>query len=336
VVKARTVANGLVQRNWMSKEDITSPTALTESVLLTWLMDAVEGCFVATCNIPNAFVQTILEPKPGEPRTVMVLRGKLVDVLCSFDSKLYTPCIRMEKGQKVLYLIVNRAIYGMIESPMLWYQKLLKELKEYGFVVNPYDSCVVNKVVNGKYLTVVWHVDDLKCSHVEKQVVLDFIEWLRKKYDDKNGTVTVNDTKKHPYLGMVLDFSIPGSLIVDMREYVARMLKEYEEQVGKLDDNVICPWSDKLLSVNETSPRLTVDRQELFHTFVAKALFACKRARPDIQPAIAFLTTRVQKPRYQDLGKLQHLMSHWRNHDYGQRFNLLHESKAETQYPQFH
>jgi len=47
-----------------------------------------------------------------------------------------------------------------------------------------------------------------------------------------------------------------------------------------------------------------VDRQELFHTFVTKALFACKPAQPDKQLAIAFLTTPVQKPRHQDLGKL--------------------------------
>jgi hypothetical protein len=33
----------------------------------------------------------------------------------------------------------------------------------------------------------------------------------------------------------------------------------------------------------------------LNHTIIDKALFACKRARPDIQLAIAFLSTRVRE-----------------------------------------
>ena len=40
-----------------------------------------------------------------------------------------------------------------------------------------------------------------------------------------------------------------------------------------------------------------------------KGMFVCKRARPDIQPAIAFLSTRVRAPTLQDWGKLIKLMS---------------------------
>ena len=38
-VKARTCANGSVQRNWMSKEEAASPTASTEATLLTSVVD---------------------------------------------------------------------------------------------------------------------------------------------------------------------------------------------------------------------------------------------------------------------------------------------------------
>ena len=40
----------------------------------------------------------------------------------------------------------------------------------YGFEINPYNPCVVNKRVNGKQLTVMWHVDDVKSSHVDSKV----------------------------------------------------------------------------------------------------------------------------------------------------------------------
>jgi hypothetical protein len=49
-------------------------------------------------------------------------------------------------------------------------------------------------------------------------------------------------------------------------------------------------------------------RADIFHTFVAKGLFACKRARPDIHTTIAFLCTRVRAPTEEDWEKLLRLM----------------------------
>ena len=49
-------------------------------------------------------------------------------------------------------------------------------------------------------------------------------------------------------------------------------------------------------------------RREEFHTVVAKGLFACKRARPDIQHVIAYLFARVRKPNEDDWRKLLRLL----------------------------
>ena len=50
-----------------------------------------------------------------------------------------------------------------------------------------------------------------------------------------------------------------------------------------------------------------------FHTFKAKGLFVCKRGRPDIQTAIAFLVTRVKEPDQDDWKKLMRMMSYLRD-----------------------
>ena len=39
--------------------------------------------------------------------------------------------------------------------------------KKYGFEINPYDPYVANKMIDGKQMMVLWHVDDLKVSHVD-------------------------------------------------------------------------------------------------------------------------------------------------------------------------
>jgi hypothetical protein len=52
------VAGGNKQRDYISKEDASSPTVATEAVLLSCIIDAKEGRDVAVIDIPNAFIQT--------------------------------------------------------------------------------------------------------------------------------------------------------------------------------------------------------------------------------------------------------------------------------------
>jgi hypothetical protein len=49
-----------------------------------------------------------------------------------------------------------------------------------------------------------------------------------------------------------------------------------------------------LFMVDEESPKLGKDKKELFHSLVAKILFATKQACPDTATAISYLMTRVQ------------------------------------------
>ena len=92
-----------------------------------------------------------------------------MDILCETEPR-YREYVVIEGKQKVLYMHIMKAIYGMRVSVMLFYKKLVKDLKQYGFIVNPYDPCVANKIVEGKQLTVSWHVDDLKSSHKDSKV----------------------------------------------------------------------------------------------------------------------------------------------------------------------
>jgi hypothetical protein len=48
--------------------------------------------------------------------------------------------------------------------------------------MNTYDSYVVNKIINGHQFTIVWHVDDLKLSHVKEGAVDNEVKWLETIY----------------------------------------------------------------------------------------------------------------------------------------------------------
>ena len=65
----------------------------------------------------------------------------------------------------------------------------------------------------------------------------------------------------------------------------------------KLDNNKSnTPASVWLFQVRDNVNKLNEKQAQEFHTMVAKSLFLCKRSRPDIQTAVAFLTTRVKEP----------------------------------------
>jgi len=306
-IKGRTCADGSKQRAYVPKEEATSPTVMTESILLTAVIDAREKRDVLTADIPNAFVQTKVEKQKEGERIIMKIRGVLVDMLVELDPDLYGPFVTYERNEKILYVQMLMALYGMLISSLLYYKKFRKDIESIGFKVNPYDPCVANRYVNGKQHTVLWHVDDLKSSHVDPKVNDKFLLWLEKTYSsDKIGKVKAVRGKVHDYLAMKLDYSEPGKVAIDMIDYVKNMVEDFPEELTA--QGARHPWSDNLFKVDETSPLLPKQKAEDFHTFVAKTLFVLKRSRIDVIPAVAFLSTRVKAPTEQDWFKLKKMM----------------------------
>ena len=146
-VKGRLAYNGKKMRDWISKEDKSSPTVLNESIMLTSAVDAYEQRDVMTCDIPNAFIQTEAPRKDKGERIIMKVRGRLVDWLIELDPVGFERFVVIENGQKVLYLLILCAIYGMLEASLLWYRKFRKDLESVGFLFNPYDGCIANRTM---------------------------------------------------------------------------------------------------------------------------------------------------------------------------------------------
>ena len=113
-------------------------------------------------------------------------------------------------------------------------------------------------------------MDDIKSSHVDPKVNDKFAEWCEKKCGSPElGHVKVTRGKRHDYLGMMLDYSIPSKLQVDMRYYVDNMINEYPEKIKKTK----APWNESLFKVNENSPPLSKSEAETFHSFTMKGMF---------------------------------------------------------------
>ena len=306
-IKGRNCADGRKQRDFTEKWESSSPTAKLESILITAVIDAHEGRDVVTTDIPNAFIQTRVDNP--EDRVIMRFRGRLVNYLCSIAPEIYKPYVVVENGKRVLYCETLNAMYGTLKAAILFYKKLVKDLQGIGFECNPYDICVMNRMIKGVQQTVVFHVDDLKASCVNKEANDELIQFLKGKYEIE-GLPALKATRgtRHDFLGMTLDFSTPKKVIVDMKEYVKEMIEFFKKYMTEKEAKT--PAADWLFEVRENVNKLDKECAELFHTMVAKGLFLCKRARPDIQTAVAFLSTRVRDPDDDDWKKLLRMMQY--------------------------
>ena len=178
-IKARGCVNGSKQREYIKKEDATSPTVSLESLFIIASINAFENRKVATFDIPGAFLHT-----ETDEDVIMALEGPLAELMVKVDPKIYRKHITTnKKGKALLYVKMNKAVYGMLRSAMLFYKKLRADLEDYGFVVNPYDPCVANMTVKGSQMTVVWHVDDLKVSHADDFEITKLGQFLSGTYN---------------------------------------------------------------------------------------------------------------------------------------------------------
>ena len=141
-IKARTCANGSVQREYMDRDEVASLTASTDSIIITAVIDTKQRRDIMVADVPNAFVQTPID-QSGE-KIIMKIRGVLVDMLIEMNPELYEKYVRYVHGKKVLYVRMLKALYGMMIASMLYYKKFKKDIKSIGFVLNPYDPCVAN------------------------------------------------------------------------------------------------------------------------------------------------------------------------------------------------
>jgi hypothetical protein len=176
-IKARGCADGRLQRKTTKKEDASAPTVAIESVMLSATIDAAEERDVITVDIPAAFMQADID------ELVHVrFEGEIAEMLVRLDPKLYRKYVKNENGKTVLYVELLKALYGTLKAALLFWKLLSSKLVEWGFVINPYDWCVANRTVNGKVQTVLWHVDDLKISHVDSEVNNDLVKMLESEF----------------------------------------------------------------------------------------------------------------------------------------------------------
>jgi hypothetical protein len=105
--------------------------------------------------------------------------------------------------------------------------------------------------------------------------------------------MNVSRGKVPDYLGMMLDFTIPGEVVVSMINYVKNVLHHAPDD---MKGESITPAASYLFQINEKLTYLDDERKAVFVTLVMQCLYLSQRARPDIRTAVLFLSGCLQRP----------------------------------------
>ena len=122
----------------------------------------------------------------------------------------------------------------------MWYNLYVDILKENGFVLNPYDRCVANKIINGKQCTIMFYVDDNKVSHEDPKVVDEILKMLEGYF----GKMETTRGDKHNFLGMDIAFMKNKTVRIEMKH---QLLEAFEMAGEDVNEKCVIPHEETII-----------------------------------------------------------------------------------------
>ena len=111
------------------------------------------------------------------------------------EPKLYHKFVTYDrKGVAILYVKMNKTLYVLLKSDLLFYKYLVEDIGAYGFKIKPRDPYVSNNIINGKKMTVTRRVDDFKISHQYAFEITKFTTYLSGIYGKKINSIQRKNT----------------------------------------------------------------------------------------------------------------------------------------------
>ena len=118
-VKDCGCTDGRGQYSYTSKENIISPTVSIDSLMISCTLDETEGINFITVDIPGAFMQADMDELVHVKFEVI-----MAEMLVKIYTELYNRYAVMDQYQLVIYMALNKSLYGTIRASLLFWSKL--------------------------------------------------------------------------------------------------------------------------------------------------------------------------------------------------------------------
>ena len=80
----------------------------------------------------------------------MKIRGALVDILVEMNPEKYQNYVTYEKRGKIIYVVMSKALYRMLESAILYYKKFRRDIEQIGYTSTLAEPGVVEDLIKNR------------------------------------------------------------------------------------------------------------------------------------------------------------------------------------------
>jgi hypothetical protein len=162
--KAQLVAKGYSQDQGIDFGEIFSPVAKLTSIRFLLYVVVAFDFEIEQMDVKSTFLHGDME----EEIYVKKPEGYVV------------------KGKKELVCKLKKSLYGLKQSPRMWYQKFDTYMLGLGFTRSKEDHCVYFKLIGDHLIYLVLYVDDMLLIGNNKEIIQDVKTQLSSKFDMKD------------------------------------------------------------------------------------------------------------------------------------------------------
>jgi hypothetical protein len=284
-VKARLAARGDQQSEYdLLASLLSSPTANLMSVFVLLSIAAKFKAFIRTLDVPGAYLHALLDED-----IYMRLPKECIDIWCKLNNIDRNEYIHNDN----IYVKLNKALYGLRQSSVLWYNTLISFLKVNGYQQSNIDPCVLIKRNGPEEFTIIAiYVDDLLIVSTHESNLND----LQSKFEAQYGKISYQQGPKISFLSMLISQSSDRTVItVDQDNYISSVLSNFESkyaQDGLSLSNY--PSNSRLFHASDPNSE-KIDRTKYLSTLMS-LMYAAIRTRPDILKEATYLATKSAVP----------------------------------------
>ena len=221
--------------------------------------------------------------------------------------------------------LVDKSIYGLVQSARQWWKKFVKILREIGFDGGHADPCLFTRKNDKGIIFFALYVDDCLCVG-DKEAFKDFIDSLR----NRNLNLKV-DKKLCDYLSCEIHFSSDRSSAVLHQEHIIKSIaNEFEQEVQNLQVYKTPGTPGVGMVRDPDGVTVTEVEQRRYRMGVGKLLYLVKYTRPDIANAVRELSKMLDCTNQAALKELQRVIKYVLDtRDLGLKMSPTTEDKDE-------
>lgn len=275
-----------------NQHEFYAPTARSASTMMIATIAEAEKLDMRVLDVKRAFLNS---PLPVDNPYYIELKGEMAAALVKAAPETFKQFY--DEKTDVLICHLMKALYGLEEASLAWYNELTTTMKKLNFKVHPFDFAIFFRRVGTNLTVAGTHVDDILIAG--KDVDLDNVQaQLEATYGVKK-QLGPNLT----YLGLQFERK-EGILVVHQGDYEADTLTSLPANYAIVDEATPTISSSEFWTSSDKACPLSAAEKDTFSSILHKIMFLASRTRPELTLATSFLSKRKDTATEQDKSKL--------------------------------